>query len=136
MIKKLFNVFLISLISLGNFFILPQKSMAAGSDIRINEVAPSEVSDWIELYAAVSGDYSGFIIKERSTVIKTFPTPFNLTAGDFVILHLNQTGTDENSIIGKGENGYWDLYSSDAGLTSTDNVIIIENSLGNKKREN
>jgi hypothetical protein len=53
MIKKVFNVFMISLISLGNFFILPVKNIrAADSDIKINEVMydPSDGVEWVELY--------------------------------------------------------------------------------------
>lgn len=131
MLKKFFSVFLISLISLGNFFMLPKNISAAGSLLRINEVAPSEAlsQDWIEFYVAESGDYNNYVVKERTTVIKVFPPSFNLSTGDFVVLHINQVGTDETT--NKGTNGYWDLYSSDSGLTGTDNVITIENSSGN-----
>jgi uncharacterized protein YdeI (BOF family) len=142
MLKKFFAAFLIFLLS-GGFsatgfsalggFIWPRNTSAAGqgSPLRINEVAPSEASsqDWIEFYVAENGDYSNYVVKERTTIIKTFPSSFNLSAGDFVVLHINQTGIDETA--DKGSNGYWDLYSSDSGLTGTDNVIILENSSGN-----
>jgi len=130
MLKKIFAAFLIFLIS-GGIFILPQNITAAGSPLRINEVAPNESSskDWIEFYVAESGDYSNYVVKERTTAIKTFPSPFILSAGDFIVLHINQTGTDE--VTDKGVNGYWDLYSSDLGLIGTDNVIILENPSGN-----
>ncbi|NQU99206.1 MAG: hypothetical protein HQ538_00560, partial [Parcubacteria group bacterium] len=111
MFKKVFNLFLISLLCLGNFFISPKDSKAAGSVIHINEVAPSESGgeDWIEFYIDVTGDYSEYVVYERTTEIKTFPSEFILDEGDFVVLHIDQEGEDE--IIDENENGYIDLYS-------------------------
>lgn len=132
MLKKIFTFFLIFLLS-EVFFIWPQNIVTAtiGSPLRINEIAPNESSsqDWIEFYVAESGNYGDYVVKERTTNIKTFPPNFNLTVGDFVVLHINQTGVDETT--NKGSNGYWDLYSSDTGLIGTDNVIILEDSSGN-----
>ena len=88
MFKKTTSLFLISCI-LGSFFIFPENfANAAGSSIRINEVAPSEPSsqDWIEFYVAEAGDYSNYVVKEGNTEIKIFPDSFNLELGDFIVL--------------------------------------------------
>lgn len=131
MFKKVFNLFLISLLCLGNFFILPKNTKAAGSIIHINEVAPSESGgqDWVEFYIDMAGDYSEYVVYERTTEIKIFPDEFILDEGDFVVLHIDQTGEDE--LTDENDNGYIDLFSSDSGLTGTDNVITIEDGEGN-----
>lgn len=86
--------------------------------IVINEVAPRDSPDWIEFYVNEDGDYGGYRVYEASnTLIKTFPSPFNLKKGDFVILVFNSNSPDDiqNKI----------LYTSDSGLTATDNIISI-----------
>lgn len=110
----------------------------AASPVRINEVAPSETPDWIEFYAAVGGNYSNLIVREGSTILqgspsntaagKTFPDSFNPQSGDYIVLHFNSAAqTSEDDISGKGANGVWDIYTNDAGLTATDNVITLSN---------
>ncbi|MCS7184662.1 MAG: hypothetical protein NZ870_01885 [bacterium] len=90
--------------------------------IVINEVAPSELAgaDWIEFYVNQDGDYSGYQVFEASdTLVKVFPSPFMLKKGDFVILVFNSSNMDDlqNRI----------LYTTDSGLTATDNVISLKN---------
>lgn len=130
LVLQIFNLILILLIANGGIFILPEKiARAEGSILRINEVAPSEKGnkDWIEFYVAQDGDFSEYTVWERTGQIKKFPSDFQLKKGDFIVLHINQEGTDEDNKTGKGENGYWDLFSSDKGLTGTKNVIYLEN---------
>lgn len=131
MSKKFFNLFLISLLCLGNFFVLPKNIVAAGSTIHINEVALGESGgqDWIELYIDQDGDYSEYMIYERDDIVKTLPLDFPLEEGDFVIVHINQEGEDE--ITDENKNGYIDLYSSYSGLIGTDNVITVRDEMGN-----
>jgi len=104
----------------------------AGTEIVINEVAPNGTvdfanNDWVELYVSGAGDYSGYLLYERNTLVKTFPASFNLSAGDYVIAH-EEAGTDEDNGTGDtNANGYWDIYGA-GDFTATDNVISIRDS--------
>lgn len=119
----------------------------AASNVRINEVAPSESggADWIEFYVALGGNCSNYVLREGSTIIqgstwsatggataanKTFPNSFNPKTSDYIVLHFSNKGTSdsEDDASGKGANGYWDFYTSDSGLTATDNVLTLRNS--------
>lgn len=113
-------------------------SARAASPIRINEVAPSETTDWIEFYVASGGDYSNLIAREGSTILqgsaentaagKTFPGSFNPQTGDYIVLHFaNTTQVSEDDATGKGANNIWDIYTNDSGLTATDNIITLSN---------
>ena len=115
-------------------------AVPAGSPVRINEVAPSSSPDWVEFYVASGGNYSNYIFREGSTVIqgstwtntaagKTFPDSFSPATGDYIILHFNDDGVtaSEDSSSGKGVNGIWDLYTTDSGLTATDNMLTLRN---------
>jgi hypothetical protein len=100
----------------------------------INEVAPAEASskDLIELYAVTGGSLNGLEIFEGSTSLKVLPNVI-VAAGDYIVIHINATGTDETSSKSESaDTGHiptaWDYWSSDAGLTATDNAIILKNS--------
>ena len=57
-------------------------------DILINEVAPKETNDWIELYNASRSTTSirYWIIRERSTIVKTFPS-YAVAPGEYFVLN-------------------------------------------------
>ncbi|MFO1471530.1 MAG: lamin tail domain-containing protein [Turneriella sp.] len=100
----------------------------------INEVAPNEASsrDLIELYVVSGGTINGLEIFEGGTSVKILPNVIVAT-GDYIVIHINATGTDETiSKTDSSDSGHistaWDYWSSDAGLTGTDNAIILKNS--------
>ncbi|MDO8735077.1 MAG: hypothetical protein Q7K21_07980 [Elusimicrobiota bacterium] len=134
------------LLFFGLCIVLPTTVFAA-SNIKINEVAPSESAstggDWIEFYVALGGNCSNYILRENTATIlgstwtitnttttKTFPNSFNPLTGDYILLHFNVKGssTSEDDVSGKGANGIWDFYTSDAGLQATDNVLTLRHS--------
>ncbi|MDI6791649.1 MAG: PKD domain-containing protein [bacterium] len=96
-------------------------------DVRINEVAFKETNDWIEFY--IGGTYLGGLgVYKGATLVKEFPD-INASAGDYVVLHFNgNPANDENDTTGKGTNGYWDIYTSNSGLTGTDEVVRVQRS--------
>ncbi|HOW27988.1 MAG TPA: fibronectin type III domain-containing protein, partial [Elusimicrobiota bacterium] len=96
----------------------------SGSPLRLNEVAPNESADWIELYVASTTPMGGWKVMEGGTTLCTFPDSFTPTAGQYVVLHLNTSGTPD-TVITDNNAGYWDFYSADTGLTATDNVITV-----------
>ncbi|OQA90301.1 MAG: hypothetical protein BWY26_01437 [Elusimicrobia bacterium ADurb.Bin231] len=115
-------------------------STVAGSPIRINEVAANESNslDWIEFYVAVGGDYSQYKVKEGTALLPgttvganvtsgyTFPDTFNPSAGDYIVLHINnKMNACEDDYSGTGDDSVWDFYTTDSGLTGTDNVILL-----------
>ncbi len=106
----------------------------APATIVINEVSPNVGSspyDWIELYVVASGNTNGFILKEGTSTLLTFPSA-NVTAGDYILVHLKANGSEVNETISKTQSSdygssatAWDFYSSDNSLTKTDNVISL-----------
>lgn len=86
-------------------------------------------NDWVEIYAVSSGNYSGCLLYEADSVVKTFPAGFNAGAGDYIVIH-EETGTDETDATGKGANGYWDFYGC-GDYTATDNIISVRSPSGN-----
>lgn len=95
----------------------------------ITEVSPSESGsrDWVEIFIVAETDISVFSLYERETEIKQFPS-VTVSRGSYLVVHCNTDGVDEISDI--NGNGYLDFYSSDAGLTGTDNVISLRESDG------
>lgn len=95
----------------------------------ITEVAPSESGgkDWIEIFIVEQTDISSFSLYERETKIKVFPEVL-AEEGSYLVVHCNQDYPDETSDT--NSNGYLDFYSSDSGLTGTDNVISLRESDG------
>jgi hypothetical protein len=96
-------------------------------EVLINEVAPGEGKDWIE-FCNVSGEdinIQYWLVRERSTVVKTFP---DYTAGpeEYFVLHFEGDPADDEIAGDTNGNGYRDFYTADSGLTGTDNVIILE----------
>jgi len=96
--------------------------------VRITEVAPNESYDWVEIFVTTPTNLSGWQLYEGSKLVKTFP---DLTPGtsEFVVITFDTSTVDETNATGDTNgNGYWDLYTTDTGLTATDNVIILKDS--------
>ena len=95
-------------------------------DVVINEVAFKESNDWIEFYVLQPANYEGLRVYEGTTLVKEFPK-ITASAGDYIILHFKgDPADDESDATGKGANDYWDTYTTDAGLTGTDDVVRIQ----------
>lgn len=95
--------------------------------IVVNEVACKDSVDWVEVFVLEEGDYKGLRIYEgRSTLVKELPQ-ITASKGDYIILHFDGDPVlDESDITGKGENDYWDIYTTDSGLTGTDGILRLQ----------
>ncbi|PKN01685.1 MAG: hypothetical protein CVU77_04030 [Elusimicrobia bacterium HGW-Elusimicrobia-1] len=119
-------------------------SNSVGSNVRINEVAPMETNDWIELYNATTNqiDLSGWeictniqgtdisgVIEAGSdySILKTIPSGFVLPATSYAILNMGYVTppADETSADTNG-NGWRDLYSANS-LMDIAGVVFIRN---------
>ncbi len=102
-------------------------AMGTPGDVLINEVAPSEDKDWIELYNTSAGDVDirYWVVKERTSVVKTFPS-YTMAPGEYIVLNFDGDPADDEIAGDTNGNGYRDFYTADSGLTGTDNVIILE----------
>jgi len=114
-------------------------------DVLINEAAPSDAEDWIEFVNASgrSIDIQYWLVRERSTVVKTFgSSPISSSSqsltktealpahtvgpGEYLVLHFEGHPANDEIAGDANGNGYRDFYTTDSGLTGTDNVIILE----------
>jgi hypothetical protein len=103
----------------------PSPAIEPGN-VLINEVAFKETNDWIEFYVEQAANCEGLRVYEGTTLVKELPK-ITASAGDHVILHFKgDPADDESDATGKGTNGYWDVYTTDTGLTGTDNVVRIQ----------
>ena len=102
----------------------PSSAVEPG-DVLINEVAFEESNDWIEFYVLQAANYEGLRVYERTKLVKEFPK-ITASTGDYIVLHFNDSTSDENDTTGKGTNDYWDIYTGDTGLIGTDNVVRIQ----------
>ena len=100
-----------------------------------NEVAPSETGggDIIEIYVKKQANCANANIYENANaqgaeLIKTLPASGdwtgNLPAGTYIVIRTNNTSSDETDI---GVDGVLNVYSTDSGLTATDNLLFIGN---------
>jgi hypothetical protein len=106
-------------------FSTPSSAVEPG-DVLINEVAFKETSDWIEFYVLQPANYEGLRVYEGTTLVKEFPK-ITASAGDYIVLHFKgNPADDESDATGKGANGYWDIYTTDTGLTGTDDMVRIQ----------
>jgi hypothetical protein len=100
----------------------------------ITEVAPSEsTGDWIEIFITADCDVSGAQLYEKSTLVATLPA-ISAKAGEFIVVRCNSTATNETGAsLSAGDtnrNGYWDVYTTYAGLTGTDSVLSLRRGNG------
>ena len=116
--------------------------------LRINEVNANIASacDLIELRVTAAGTMNGILLRERETgSLVTFPA-FNVNTNDIIVVHMNAPSTTCNpnaasqettSIIeqpsatfaGNFDTAY-DFWSTDTGLTNTDNVFTLYTAAG------
>ena len=110
--------------------------------VRINEINANVAGgcDLIEIRVVAGGSMEGFAVTERGAVVYTFPG-LVVATNDFVVVHFNGTngtcnpGASGDETSAKDEfpvathpanfDFAWDVYSSDAGLTATDNVFEV-----------
>jgi hypothetical protein len=106
-------------------------TMGTPGTVLINEVAPSEDKDWLEFYNT-SGELINiqyWLVRERSTVVKTFPA-HTMTVRGRIVLNFDGDPANDEIVEDTNGNGYRDFYTADSGLTGTDNVIILEDGAG------
>jgi hypothetical protein len=96
--------------------------------------------DLLELQAIGGGSIEGFTIKERRSTVLTLPA-ISVADGDIILVHFNGgrdtcnpgSASDETqSITQFGGDAHsrnyataWDLWSTDSGITATDNVLQV-----------
>ena len=121
--------------------------------VRINEFNANITGgcDLIELRVVSSGSLAGFRILERTGIVANgemnyaFPT-MNVATNDIIVVHTNSSSATCNSGGATQETASiteqpaasfpgnfdvaFDLWSSDAGLNATDNVLTVVDSLG------
>ena len=118
--------------------------------VRINEVNANITNgttacDLIELRVVSGGSMTGYRLQERDTAtLVTFPT-FTVATNDLIVVHMANgavcnPGTAANETTAPNQqpqamfstnfDGAYDFYSSDTGLTFTDNVFTLYNNLG------
>ncbi len=121
---------------ISSLFLIAGAAVHAQSPVLINEVAseePTPPGDWVEFYVA-SGpvNLANWKVFEQNTLVKTFPNAnFTFSSGAYIILNFNSSSVDETTVTGDSNgNGVIDVYSADAGLTGTSNVISLRNSQG------
>jgi hypothetical protein len=114
------------------------------AQVRINELNANVNSgcDLIELRVVSGGSMLGFRLTERITTLVTFGN-LNVATNDIIVVHMGSgvaacnpgTATDELTAInqrpqatfGANYDTAWDIWSTDTGLTSTDNTITLYN---------
>lgn len=101
------------------------------ANILLNEIAPNEEQDWIEIYNYSNKDLEldYLILKERDKIIKVF-SPLNFNKGSFLVVKLNSLQEDGKSLI-INQSNYLEFHSSYSSIANTDSVITLENGLGN-----
>ncbi|MCE9580874.1 MAG: Ig-like domain-containing protein, partial [Deltaproteobacteria bacterium] len=114
--------------------------------VRINEVNANIANcDLIELRVISGGTMTGYKLQERDTAnLVTFPA-FTVATNDLIVVHMNNgatcnPGNSPNETTAANEqlqathaanyDTAFDFYSTDTGLTSTDNVFTLYNNAG------
>ena len=110
--------------------------------LRINEVNANATNcDLVELRAIAGGDLTGLRLLERKTLVFTFPA-MTVAPDDLIVIHFGagpngpcSAGISANETVSPTEHlqadfpgnydGAYDLFSTDAGLVATDNVISL-----------
>lgn len=126
----------------GSALATPNTATFAGfeqpASVKINELNAHATCDLIELRVTASGTMSGIQIKERNVIVHTFAA-LNVQKNDIVVLHFGSaatcnasSATNETTITGQPAATHaqnydtaFDIYTTDTGLTDTDNVIAV-----------
>lgn len=137
-------------LTLSLFIVIITTAGAQPAKLMINEVNPNIGSsrDLIELLVKKSGQLRGFTIEQglsSSVILATLPA-LKVSAGDIIVVHLNPDATlngdafvSETQSIGQCPNsmypanydGAWDVHGGTTGITFTNRVLVIRDSLGN-----
>jgi DNA/RNA endonuclease YhcR with UshA esterase domain len=97
------------------------------SNILITAVSFGSTPDWVELLVVNAGDFSNVGVFEGGTSMVRRLPPLPYQSGDRVIIHFaGDPANDDTALLGKGPNNAWDLYTFDAGLTATDNILRLQ----------
>ncbi|MEZ4398522.1 MAG: Ig-like domain-containing protein [Kofleriaceae bacterium] len=118
------------------------------AQVRINEVNANIAGgcDLIELRVVAGGVMTGFVLQERDTAtLLTFPS-FTVATNDLIVVHMNggnatcNPGASGNETTAANQNPQatfaanydtaFDFYSTDTGLTNTDNVFTLYDNTG------
>ena len=118
--------------------------------VRINEVNANietannqNVCDLIELRVVSGGSMDGYYLRERNSGMLVAFNGLNVQTNDIIVVHMNTTNTMCNpsgatsettgpaeqpvSMHARNYDSAYDWYSTDTGLTSTDNVFTLYN---------
>lgn len=119
--------------------------------VRINELNANIGGgcDLIELRVVSAGTMDGFELRERTTTLLTFPPGFTVATNDLIVVHMNggsgacngggaaapaneTTAPDAipASAVSTNYDTAFDFYSTDSGLTATDNVFALLDGAG------
>jgi len=122
------------------------------AQVVINElnanIAGANGCDLIELRVMAGGTMENFKLQERDTQeLVTFPVGFVVATNDIIVVHMNTANAACNSAGATSEttakdqmpkatypenyDSAWDFWSTDTGLTNTDNVFTLYDGLGN-----
>ncbi len=120
----------------------PDGMTAATQVLRINEVNANATNcDLVELRAIAGGDLTGLRLVERKDIVYTFPA-MTVAPDALIVVHFGaaangpcSTGVSGDETTSATEHphatfainydGAYDLFSTDAGLAATDNVISV-----------
>lgn len=113
--------------------------------LRINEVGANidPNCDLMELRVMVTGQLGGITVEERGAVVHTFPS-MGVTAGDIIVLHFDANDCNETNAVDettaknaqdnathpRNYDSAWDFYTTDGGLTRTNNVFGLKSAVG------
>jgi len=119
--------------------------------VRVNEVNAniSGGCDLVELRVVSGGSLAGFELRERTSTVLTFPIGFSVATNDLIVVHFDSgdsscnggavsapadevlTPMDQPSaVVSPNYDTAFDFWSSDSGITSTDNVIWLRDPAG------
>jgi hypothetical protein len=108
---------------------------SSGAVLQVNEVAPNVTgsADLIELMATKGGDIGGITIEQDITtkvVLATLPSVVG-SSGDFIVVHLNATGSVATETTSKTAcsdpacySGAWDVVGGTTGITYSGRAIL------------
>ncbi len=128
----IYNVYFDSVVVTSTEGLIPENTRGSLNTV-ITEVAPSESQDWIEFLVMEDGNTCGMKVYENKVLVKelqwlpegsTYYVGADVKKGDYIILKFNSSLPDETSV----RNGVITFYTSDSGLTGTDNVISLRKS--------
>ena len=134
----------------GTALVTPNTATFSGfiqpASVKLNEVNAHITAncDLLELRVTASGSMGGIQIKERNVVVHTFGA-LDVVKNDIIVLHFASgsatcnpgTSVSETTIAGQPVGTFarnydtaFDIFTTDGGITDTDNVISVLDKLG------